>query len=63
MRKLWIAALVSAAASGCSTSLNSGFDMRQNIDLEQVGAVERVARRHGVEVHWVNPPAPRSTAR
>ena len=56
MRKLWIAALAAAAATGCST-LNKGYDSMQDVDLDKVGAVERAARQFNLHVLWVNPPA------
>lgn len=30
-------------------------------DAEYTGAVEQLARRRGVEVHWVNPPVKRTS--
>ena len=49
--------LLSACASGGASLTKSGHSARS--DLAYIARVEQVARRRGVQVHWVNPPRER----
>lgn len=50
--------LVAVALVGCAASSPNGTTgaSADGTDWAQVNAVDRVARRAGVEVHWVNYP-------
>lgn len=55
MKKLLAALLIAVATAGCST-LQTGYDREQDVDLVYIDRVERVARRYNVDVMWVNVP-------
>lgn len=52
--------LLSACASGSASLTKSGHSSQA--DLAYVARVEQIARRRGVQVHWVNPPRDRDRA-
>jgi len=53
-------ALVVLALGACATQearyAEARAERAQLIDYEKVAMINHVARRKGVEVHWVNPP-------
>lgn len=54
-RLLFCAVLALGLASGCATTDPSQRTTRE-INNEHVSSVERVAKRSGVRVVWINPP-------
>lgn len=63
-----LAAVLCSGAVGCATTSEStrtsASPAEQTIatDSVYVGQVERIARRRGIEVQWVNPPTKRQVA-
>lgn len=51
-------ALAATLSGGCATTSTMGAaeHRAKRADAAYVAAVEAVARRRGVQVHWVNPP-------
>ncbi|MBB5015654.1 hypothetical protein [Rehaibacterium terrae] len=59
---LMVAALASLAACAGRGELRATEQQTASLrqDAEYIAAVERIARRRGVQVYWVNPPQRRS---
>jgi hypothetical protein len=64
MKTMWqcvsVIVLISTALVGYASMASNGgagdSATRDNVDWKQVNAVDSVARRAGVDVHWVNYP-------
>jgi len=71
MNSLLRCAIVAAAALGAAGCASPGYPGYASTaasdpaeftrDAEYTGAVEQLARRRGVEVHWINPPVKRTS--
>jgi len=70
MNSLLRCCIVAAAALGAAACASQGYSgyaspaaspdlVEYQRDVEYTAAVEKVARRRGVEVQWVNPPVKR----
>lgn len=59
---LLLATIVVAALAGCATTSEAALapgEEKVVSDAEYMAAVERIAKRRGIIVRWVNPPSKR----
>jgi protein involved in sex pheromone biosynthesis len=65
MRKFLMIAAVGCvlALTGCASNggarTSAEVEKQHRVDSEYVAYVEHVARKRGIDVHWVNPPRER----
>jgi predicted RNA methylase len=59
MKRLWILLSVGVLSTGCA-SPGPDRSASNEVDSAQVNAVERAARKSGVQVYWVNYPRKKS---